>query len=413
MTRLLYRTGRWAAAAPLAHPRRLAPRHRLRPRARRRLRRRPAGQLERPRRRVPGRARPAPRARPGRRQRLRPRGRARRGRHRPSRRPGRARRPAAGRCRTPSTVSAPRFSDDGDTALLLVGYDVEVTHPDLMGELDAARGGRRAHPRRRAPGRAQRRAARDRRRPDEGPRRAHRHRRRAAHPGARVRLRRRRRACRSVSPSPGSPSAPAGWPLLAGVMDVSTAAPTVATMVGLGVGIDYALLLVTRHVEYLRAGPRRASRPPRRAAATAGRSVVFAGGDRAGLPAGAPARRAVDVLLLRLRHRDRRGQRAGRRAAPWCRRSAGSPAAGCCPARYAAAATSTGTPLTARWAARVGRRPLPWAIGAAAFMVLLALPALDMRTWPQDAEQPVGRADHPARLRPGLRRSTARAPTAP
>ena len=39
-----------------------------------------------------------------------------------------------------------------------------------------------------------------------------------------------------------------GITLLAATMDVSTAAPTVATMVGLGVGIDYALLLVTRHV---------------------------------------------------------------------------------------------------------------------------------------------------------------------
>ena len=67
----------------------------------------------------------------------------------------------------------------------------------------------------------------------------------------------------------------AGVTLLAATMDVSTAAPMVASMVGLGVGIDYALLLVTRHVEYLRAGhsvPDAAGR----AAATAGRSVVFA-----------------------------------------------------------------------------------------------------------------------------------------
>ncbi len=47
-------------------------------------------------------------------------------------------------------------------------------------------------------------------------------------------------------------------------------------MVGIGVGIDYALLLVTRYVEGLRAGL-----PVREAAArangTAGVSVVFAG----------------------------------------------------------------------------------------------------------------------------------------
>ena len=42
--------------------------------------------------------------------------------------------------------------------------------------------------------------------------------------------------------------------LLAAVTDVSTTAPTIASMVGIGVGIDYALLLVTRYVEGLRAG---------------------------------------------------------------------------------------------------------------------------------------------------------------
>nr|MDT0664280.1 MMPL family transporter [Micromonospora sp. DSM 115978] len=45
-----------------------------------------------------------------------------------------------------------------------------------------------------------------------------------------------------------------GVALIAATMNVSTIAPTLGTMVGLGVGIDYALLLVTRHVEGLRAG---------------------------------------------------------------------------------------------------------------------------------------------------------------
>ena len=55
--------------------------------------------------------------------------------------------------------------------------------------------------------------------------------------------------------------------LLAGGDHISTEAPTVASMVGLGVGIDYALLLVSRHVEGLRAGlrrPWRRSGPPPR-----------------------------------------------------------------------------------------------------------------------------------------------------
>src|SRR5262249_23691586 len=44
----------------------------------------------------------------------------------------------------------------------------------------------------------------------------------------------------------------------------------------------------------------------------------------------------------------------------------------------------SGTPLTARWAQRVARRPLPWALAAAVLMLTIAVPALDMRTWPQD-----------------------------
>ncbi len=60
------------------------------------------------------------------------------------------------------------------------------------------------------------------------------------------------------------------------VVDVPDWASSVATMIGLGVGIDYALLIVTRYRTELAA-----TGDPRRAAsiamATAGRSVVFAG----------------------------------------------------------------------------------------------------------------------------------------
>ena len=50
----------------------------------------------------------------------------------------------------------------------------------------------------------------------------------------------------------------------------------VATMVGLGVGIDYALLLLTRILEYRRAG-HDVVESAARASVTAGRSVVLAG----------------------------------------------------------------------------------------------------------------------------------------
>ena len=64
--------------------------------------------------------------------------------------------------------------------------------------------------------------------------------------------------------------------LVANLLDVPEWASSVAIMIGLGVGIDYALLILTRYRSELATGaePREACRT---AMATAGRSVVFAG----------------------------------------------------------------------------------------------------------------------------------------
>ena len=65
--------------------------------------------------------------------------------------------------------------------------------------------------------------------------------------------------------------------LLAAVTDVNTVSPTLGSMIGLGIGIDYALFVVARHRERLIEG----DAPVEAAAnanASAGRSVVFAGG---------------------------------------------------------------------------------------------------------------------------------------
>jgi uncharacterized membrane protein YdfJ with MMPL/SSD domain len=65
--------------------------------------------------------------------------------------------------------------------------------------------------------------------------------------------------------------------LLGHVFGVPSIAPTVATMVGLGVGIDYALFLVTRHKDQLARGmPVKDSIVE--AVATSGTAIVFAGG---------------------------------------------------------------------------------------------------------------------------------------
>ena len=64
--------------------------------------------------------------------------------------------------------------------------------------------------------------------------------------------------------------------LVASVIEVSTVAPTIAAMIGLGVGIDYALFILTRHRENLRAGMT-VEEAAGRAVATSGAAVLFAG----------------------------------------------------------------------------------------------------------------------------------------
>ncbi|MFF1272076.1 MMPL family transporter [Streptomyces marokkonensis] len=64
--------------------------------------------------------------------------------------------------------------------------------------------------------------------------------------------------------------------VVASLTTIGTSGPVVATMIGLGVGIDYALLVVTRHREGMHAGRTPEESIPL-ALATAGRSVLVAG----------------------------------------------------------------------------------------------------------------------------------------
>ena len=174
----------------------------------------------------------------------------------------------------------------------------------------------------------------------------------------------------------------AGITLLAATMDVSTAAPMVATMVGLGVGIDYALLLVTRFAEFLGTGHDKVEAAGH-AVATAGRSVVFAsatvlvsllGLKLAGLPTYdafgfATAIAVIGVASAALTLVPALCGLAGRRLLP----QEGSQVQ-----------PRTKAPVMERWATRVSRRPLTWAL-LAVVMLTLAAPALGMRTWPQDS----------------------------
>ena len=66
-------------------------------------------------------------------------------------------------------------------------------------------------------------------------------------------------------------------PLIGHLLPIPSGAPDMGAMIGLGVGIDYALFLVTRHREFLADG-HSVVEAAGRAVATAGQAVVFAGG---------------------------------------------------------------------------------------------------------------------------------------
>jgi putative drug exporter of the RND superfamily len=171
------------------------------------------------------------------------------------------------------------------------------------------------------------------------------------------------------------------------VTTVSTVAPTLATMIGLGVGIDYALFIVTRHLRGLKDGLE-LHESIARAAATSGGAVTFAGSTVtialvslavAGIPLvttmGLMAAIAVVVAVLaaltllpaalsitgahinslrvRGRHPDRRHQAAKQG-------------------------------LWARWAAGVAAHPIISTLAALAILIPLAVPLLSLTLGQKD-----------------------------
>ncbi|WCB93661.1 Membrane protein YdfJ [Baekduia alba] len=176
--------------------------------------------------------------------------------------------------------------------------------------------------------------------------------------------------------------------LISHVADVPTVAPTLATMIGLGVGIDYALFIVTRHQEQRRSGL--ATRESiARATATSGGAVVFAGTTVivallslavVGIPlvttlgytaaivvlvAMAAATTLLPALLAIL------GDRIDALALPHRRRADAT----------AGAARPHGWE---RWAEGVARRPAVGTLAALALLITLAIPALTLYLGQQD-----------------------------
>ncbi|MGH3477862.1 MAG: MMPL family transporter, partial [Nocardioidaceae bacterium] len=170
----------------------------------------------------------------------------------------------------------------------------------------------------------------------------------------------------------------------ANVVDVPSFAAPVAGMVAIGVGIDYALLVVTRFREGMHVGLDTQSAVAR-AQASAGRSVLFAGGivviASLGLVlmdlkliTGVALGIAASVLVTML---------ASLTLLPALLGVVGARID-----RYGLArrheAGDEGT-FARRWSRHVQRRPLRFALASVAILALLALPAADMRLGFSDA----------------------------
>jgi putative drug exporter of the RND superfamily len=182
--------------------------------------------------------------------------------------------------------------------------------------------------------------------------------------------------------------------LFSHIVSIPSAGPTLGILIGLGVGIDYALFIVTRHRGNLKAGM-----SPRDAAAsalnTSGRAVLFAGTTvciallgmlvlRIGYISGLGIAAAITVAftvaaaatllpallgVFGMRVLSRRERR---------RLAADGPAPDSASSRWA------------RLAAFVQRHPAPLAAVAAAVMLVLAIPVLSLRLGSSDAANDPG-----------------------
>ncbi len=179
------------------------------------------------------------------------------------------------------------------------------------------------------------------------------------------------------------------------LIEIPSWAPDMATMIGLGVGIDYALFLLTRHREFLSEGYG-VVESAGRAVATAGKAVIFAGGTVviailglavAGLPfmtaAGVATSVVVGVMVVasvtllpaflglageRLNRSRIRRSHAGEMGRGWT-----------------------------RWGEHVSRNAWPYAIGVTLALIALAAPVLSLRLgFPDEGTYPETRTERRA-----------------
>jgi putative drug exporter of the RND superfamily len=177
-----------------------------------------------------------------------------------------------------------------------------------------------------------------------------------------------------------------GLGLLAAFVDVPSVAPLLSTMIGLGVGIDYALFVVTRHRRHLHEGMT-VEESAGRAIATAGQAVVFAGGTvviaigglaLAGIPAvtmmGLATALVVVVMVI-----------GSITLVPALLGFAGHAVDRLQVPGIEPFAEADDTGLWGRWGRRVSARPIVYLVVGTAFLLTLAAPVLTMRLGQFDA----------------------------
>ncbi len=193
--------------------------------------------------------------------------------------------------------------------------------------------------------------------------------------------------------------------LLASAMEFPTTAPTVATLLGLGVAVDYGLFLIARHREQLDHGMD-VEESAARSTATSGAAIVIAGGTVvvailglyvSGVPfVGAMGLASAVVVAIAMLAAltimpafmgvARGNVRAlkDRRAAQRVRREASDPDAALA-AMSAASDQAHERSAFARWGRRVSDRPWPWAVAALVVLGALCVPMFSMRLGQLDA----------------------------
>ena len=184
--------------------------------------------------------------------------------------------------------------------------------------------------------------------------------------------------------------------LITYLIDIPSWAPQVASMVGLGVGIDYALFLVTRYRENLAAGLD-VVESVGRSVATAGQAVVFAGGTVviailglgfSGVPfmTAAGVSTSVVVLIMVV---------ASITLLPALLGLAGTRVDSFSIGR-AKAVTGT-NPGWAKWGKHVSKHAWPYAIGVTAVLLALSAPVLSLQLgFPDDGSLPDSRTERRA-----------------